>query len=170
MAPDLGDWLREQGIGWLCDNPQQFALDATKPHHCGAWFGGGFDPERDLVEWARFIDADVFDGDRAGTDIVALYRFGAAAEGPDRGPRLDRLGPSLGRGRSAFVWVGLPGEELLRDFHRFAPDGEPEPPEVLARAVPGVPLVISLRTPIGTSASVFVSGREDAILHFHGPR
>ncbi|MBK8976650.1 MAG: hypothetical protein IPM29_12095 [Planctomycetes bacterium] len=74
----LGAWLAERGVRWLCDNPVQFDLDATLPHACGRYFGAGFDPARDLTPVARFV-VPGFAGERPGTAAFVLYRLGAAA-------------------------------------------------------------------------------------------
>ena len=167
-AGRISAWLDEQAIGWLCDNPQQFSLDPTVPHACGAWFGSGFDPAEDLEEWARFVDADPESTDRRGTETVALYRRGGGRERPERGLRLDWLEHSRGFGAETLVWVGRTGEELVREVS-YAAD---EPPQTLARAIPGVPLAIILRPPTrpGSSSRIYVRGREEAMLHQYGPR
>ncbi len=61
----LGEWLDEQRIRFVLDDARQFSLDVRRAHACGRWFGDGFDPERDLVEIARFT-AD-------GTGGMRLY-------------------------------------------------------------------------------------------------
>lgn len=68
----LGSFLDEIGVRFVVDNAVQFALDPRLPHACGPWFGGGFDPARDLVELARFDVPDVGNG-RPDGDCVRLY-------------------------------------------------------------------------------------------------
>lgn len=101
-AGRLGAWLDEQSIRFLLDSPQQFSLDPAVPHACGAYFGGGFDPARDLVEIARF-DLVGVSGAAPGADSMRLYW-------------------RRGRGVRPAPWAE-PGE--LRDYPTSAPPASP---------------------------------------------
>jgi hypothetical protein len=55
----LAKWLDGEHVRFLLDNPLQFATRPGVLHACGPWFGDGFDAAHDLVEVARFVQADV---------------------------------------------------------------------------------------------------------------
>lgn len=106
----LAAFLDLQGVGLLLDNPVEFSLDPRLPHACGAWFGEGFDPARDLVELARF-DVPELDGGRPGIDSVRLYWRRRAGVPPPL-PQAPRwLGPRPGGG-AYVLWPATTGAVL----------------------------------------------------------
>ena len=68
----LGSHLDALGVRFVADHPVQFSLDRSLPHACGQLFGQGFDPQRDLVEVARFDDRQG-DAGRPGTDSFRIW-------------------------------------------------------------------------------------------------
>lgn len=52
---ELDAYLDGQRVRFLVDSAIQFRIDDPWPHASGAWFGAGFDPDRDLIEVARFV-------------------------------------------------------------------------------------------------------------------
>lgn len=116
----LSAFLDDLGVRFVLDNPVQFALDPRLPHACGPWFGGGFRPEQDLVELARF-DVPGVDNGRPDGDSVRLYwrrgrgappasPFAAASELP-RLPSGERVVACPLRAGQRLGWRGADGIE-----------------------------------------------------------
>lgn len=101
-AHRLGDWLDREGIRFVLDAAHQFALDPAVPHASGRFFGEGFDPERDLVECARFVSLDA----PAGSPPMRLYWRRGRGQPPLPGP------PGLASSRS-LLWRARAGESLV---------------------------------------------------------
>jgi hypothetical protein len=108
----LGAWLDAEGVRFVLDNPVQFALDPTLPHACGPWFGGGFDPARDLVEIARFDDPAVDNG-RPGGESMRLYWRRGRGTMPQRPTAAVDLGVARDGARCALVPLAA-GDALWR--------------------------------------------------------
>ncbi len=116
----LSQWLDEQGVRFLLDNPMQFELDPSVPHASGIYFGDGFDPANDLVEVARFDVPRVRDSLSRG-DSVRLYWRRGRGEMPARPVASGELKPMPPRSRSSThpdtdrrVWWGArPGDSLV---------------------------------------------------------
>ncbi|MEC8252132.1 MAG: hypothetical protein VX044_02890 [Planctomycetota bacterium] len=110
-AGRLAAWLDDQEIAFVVDGPQQFSLDPRVPHACGRFFGGGFDPSRDLAEVARF-DVVGVRGDFA--DSMRLYwrRGRGARPQPWAAPGELRALPS-GPGGRRILWGARAGEQLV---------------------------------------------------------
>jgi hypothetical protein len=107
---DLDGFLDAGGVRFVADNPAEFSLDVAVPHSSGRWIGAAFDPDRDLVEVARFGVPGV-DGGRAGTDSFRLYwRRGRGAPPPSAPPPAD-LGRSPDGGRYV-LWPARPDVRL----------------------------------------------------------
>jgi hypothetical protein len=106
----LSAWLDEQAVRFVVDDPVQFSLDPRLPHASGRWFGGGFDPRRDLVEVARFDVPGVGVG-RTESDCVRLYWRRGAGEPPPRPELAADLGEAR-RGGRYVLWPARAGESL----------------------------------------------------------
>ena len=50
-ARRLDAWLDEQGVRYLVDGPQQFAMDPSIPHACGRYFDGAFGAPPPILTW-----------------------------------------------------------------------------------------------------------------------
>ncbi len=106
----LGEWLDDQGIRFLVDEPFQFTLDPTVPHASGTRFGGDFDPDRDLVELVRCVEPGV-DAGRPGTAWVGIYwRRGRGT--PVLAPTTAQQLIDLPDGSAVVVWPAQNGEVL----------------------------------------------------------
>ena len=106
----LLDYLEEQEVHFLVDNPIQFALRGL--HSNGRHFGLQFDPDSDLEETVRFVwPDDPGVRDREGIDRFSLYRLrgGGAPMLPLEAVR--DLGPAPGGGRFV-AWRGASGQGL----------------------------------------------------------
>lgn len=111
----LGAWLDEEGVRFLLDGPQQFSLDPSVAHASGRFFGGGFDPARDLVEVARF-DVIGLRGDYA--DSMRLYWRRGRGERPPPWAVPGELRPLPRRrpgrdGGRRLLWGARAGEALV---------------------------------------------------------
>jgi hypothetical protein len=151
----MSAWLDQQGIGFVLDNPVQFALDPRLPHACGRWFGPDFDPPRDLVEIARF-DVPAVDAGRPATDGMRLYwRRG---RGPVPTPVADcrDLGAAPDGGRFV-LWPAVPGRPLEAE----QPDGSRR--EVAVVDVATTAVVAIARERLGTGR-LFVRGGREPVL------
>ncbi|MEO6594602.1 MAG: hypothetical protein ABIP94_07600 [Planctomycetota bacterium] len=107
---ELAAYLDAEGVRFVLDNPVQFALDPRLPHASGLWFGSGFEPQRDLVEVARF-DVPFVDSGRASCDSMRLYWRRGHGEAPVRAPAAEDLGPGPG-GSRVVLWPAQAGSEL----------------------------------------------------------
>ena len=110
----LGAWLDEQGVRFLLDGPAQFSLDPAVPHACGAFFGDGFDPSRDLVELARF-DVVGVRGATPDAESMRLYWRRGRGEEPARWAQPGELRPLAGGAAGLWLWGARAGEQLLLD-------------------------------------------------------
>lgn len=109
-AGRLSAWLDAEAVRFLLDAPGQFVLDPTRSHANGLWFGDGFDPDRDLIELARFVDPAA----RPGGDGVRLYWRRGRGEPPPAAPGPIDLG-SDPDGAHYFAWPARAGETLQRE-------------------------------------------------------
>jgi len=105
----LSAYLDERGVRFLLDNPVQFSLDAGVDHACGRYFGDGFDPERDLVELARF-DVPGVPTERGAGDSMRLYWRRGRGERP--APLLAAGELDVSRSPGEVVWGARAGEVL----------------------------------------------------------
>lgn len=154
----LAAWLDEQGVRFVIDNPVQFARDPRLPHACGHAFAPDFEPERDLVEIARF-DVPGLDAGRPGGDSVRLYWRRGRGLPPERLPSAD-LGPWR-TGQRVVAWAAEPGQVLECE----AADGRRT---VLASADVATTIVL----PVGVGAApcrLFVRGLEAPLLRLPPP-
>ena len=116
----LSQWLDQQGVRFLLDNPIQFELDPLVPHASGMHFGDGFDPANDLVEIARFDVPRVHGSLRRGDSMRLYWRVGRGTkpERPVAPGELKTLPRWAGDSKRAEthrrVWWGArPGESLV---------------------------------------------------------
>ena len=116
QAHALGAWLDEQQVRFVLDGPAQFSLDPSVPHACGRFFGGGFEPSRDLVEVARFAARSVRGGAAREESMRLYWRKGRGAlPTPRDGLPFELLEPD------ALRWSARAGDTLLVESE----DGEP---------------------------------------------
>ena len=119
QARQLSQWLDAEGIRFLLDIPTQFELDPAIPHACGMHFGGGFNPETDLVEVARF-DIPGVSSSLPGADSMRLYWRKGRGEMPASPVALGEIKKAslawLGSGDSQHVWWGAgAGQQLVME-------------------------------------------------------
>ena len=114
----LADWLDEQDVRYVLDNPVQFATDPRLPHANGPWFAPDFDPARDLLELARFVVPAV-GVTRPGTGGFRLYWRRGRGEPPVLPAAARDLG-SWRDGRCVW-WPARAGQRLVIERQ----DGEP---------------------------------------------
>jgi hypothetical protein len=108
-AAALSAWLDQQGVRFLLDNPGQFATDPGLAHASGPWFGDGFDPDRDLLEVARFDVPGVGNG-RPGGDSFRLYWRRGRGEPPAL-PNTPRV-LEQAAGAAVVAWPLRAGQQL----------------------------------------------------------
>lgn len=154
----LAAWLDEQGVRFVVDNPVQFARDPRLPHACGHAFAPDFQPERDLVEIARF-DVPGVDTGRPGGDSVRLYWRRGRGQPPRRPPSAD-LGPWRA-GQRVVAWAAEPGQVLECE----AADGGRI---VLASADVATTIVLPVAVG-GAPCRLFVRGDEAPLLRLPPP-
>jgi len=154
----LAAWLDEQGLRFVVDNPVQFARDPRLPHACGHAFAPDFQPERDLVEVARF-DVPGVDIGRPGGDSVRLYWRRGRGPPPRRPPSAD-LGPWRA-GQRVVAWAAEPGQVLECE----AADGRRI---VLASADVATTIVVPVAVG-GAPCRLFVRGDEAPLLRLPPP-
>jgi len=109
-AGRLSAWLDQQQIRFVLDNPVEFGRDPRVRHACGTWFGPEFDPERDLLEVARF-DVPGLPFDRPETDSFRLYWRRGHGSAPLPPAVARDLGPAADGGRYV-LWPAAAGAVL----------------------------------------------------------
>lgn len=109
----LSDYLDDERVRFVCDQPVQWSMDASLPHASGAWFGHGRDPGPDLVELARCVVPGV-EGDRPGTEAFVLCWRRGRGEPPTLPDRTQWIARTAD-GRPVLWFVARRGDGLDLD-------------------------------------------------------
>lgn len=157
----LAAWLDRIGVRFVLDGPHQFGLDPRVPHASGRYFGGGFDPARDLVEVARFQSLPQ-DAAAAPANAMHLYWRRGRGEPPSTAaaPSLRWLGRTPD-GTACVIWRAAPGRILAVE----QPDGSRA--HLFTAAAEG-PLVLAIPPGRCGTGRLFVGDRAEPELVLPG--
>ena len=106
----LLQYIEEEGVHYLLDNPVQFATSGV--HSNGRHFGAGFDADQSLKEMVRFVVPGDQRERRPGMDGFRLYRLRASSKEVLDAPLALDLGPAPGGRDRVVLWSGRSGQAL----------------------------------------------------------